>query len=83
MMDKDIIKEDRPVKPWDLLNTKMGRVSNEIADQRYSICNSCEKLMNFPKVCKECGCFMKLKVTLPQAYCPLEKWGQEEKESEW
>jgi hypothetical protein len=82
-MNSDPIKEDRPARPWDLLNRKVGRVSEEIADNRYLLCKGCDRLAPITNHCLECGCFMKLKVTLPNASCPLGKWGLEEKVSEW
>lgn len=74
--------EDRPARPWDLLNEKVGRVSQDVADRRYAICNSCEYL-NKLKFCKKCGCNMRLKVTLPNAFCPASFWLTEEKSEEW
>jgi len=74
--------EDRPARPWDLLNEKVGRVSEQKADKRYSICKDCEYLGKF-SFCKRCGCNMRLKVTLPNAFCPAGFWGIEEKDGEW
>ena len=77
------IKEDRPAKPWDLLNKKVGRVSEAIAEQRYSVCKSCDELSELTRQCSLCNCFMKLKVTLPNAECPKGNWGMSEKVEEW
>ena len=77
-----MILENRPARPWDLLDEKVGRVSQEVADERYSICNSCDYLNKF-KFCKKCGCNMRLKVTLPNAFCPALYWSTAEKSEEW
>lgn len=66
-------------KPHHLLNTRIGRVSKDVAYARYDICKECDKLNSISKTCAECGCFMRMKVTLPNAYCPLGKWGTGEK----
>lgn len=50
-------------------------VPEEIRVQRWEICASCDKLYKPTNSCKLCGCFMKLKVTLPFAECPIKKWG--------
>jgi hypothetical protein len=76
-------EEDRPARPWDVLFKKIDRVSQEVADYRYSICKSCDYLINGPSICKKCGCLMKLKTTLPHSYCPINKWGTDKKHSNW
>lgn len=48
-------------------------LKKEVSNQRYEICNSCDKL-NSAKFCTECGCFMPLKTRLPGVDCPLGKW---------
>jgi hypothetical protein len=73
--------EMKPAKPTDLFNSSIGRVKKDVAYNRYNICKECDKLNSITKTCSECGCFMKLKVTLPNAFCPLEKWGVEEKDN--
>lgn len=65
---------DRPARPLDLFNAALGRVETEVAAQRMSICNDCPMLKL--GVCQECHCVMALKTKLPNAYCPLHKWGQ-------
>ena len=42
--------------------------------ERYSICERCERLFAATKTCKECGCFMWLKVRFEESTCPLDKW---------
>jgi hypothetical protein len=69
----------KPAKPIDLLNPRIGRVSKEVAYARYDICKECDKLNSVTKTCSECGCFMRAKVTLPNAFCPLKKWDIDKK----
>lgn len=66
----------RPARPWDLFNKNIGRVENEIAQERFEICKACPELIQATHQCKECGCMMNLKTKLPNASCPLNKWGQ-------
>ena len=61
-------------RPWDLANPNIERASEEKSNERYSICQSCPELIKLTKQCKKCGCFMKAKVTLEKATCPLGKW---------
>ena len=46
----------------------------EDADARFEICKACDRLLHATNTCKECGCFMKAKVKLKDAACPLGKW---------
>lgn len=68
----------RPARPWDLYNKNIGRVEQELADRRMEICLGCPQLIKLTHQCKECGCIMNLKTKLPNAECPLGKWGQEQ-----
>jgi len=52
-----------------------SKVSEEVAKERMDICEGCEHLVATTKQCRKCGCFMKLKVTLKRAHCPIDKWG--------
>jgi hypothetical protein len=61
------------VRPADLLD-KNNYTSEEKAASRYSICEQCPSLIKLTHQCKECGCFMNLKVKLELATCPLGKW---------
>ena len=55
------------------IDITMGRaVSPEIAKERLSICQKC--VMFNGKRCSLCGCFMRKKVGLPSADCPMHKW---------
>lgn len=67
---------DRPARPWDLFNKNLGRVQTEVADERMAICRECPNLNSVTGTCKECGCFMSAKSKLPNASCPIGKWGQ-------
>lgn len=61
-------------RPWDLLNPKEERVSQEEADRRFEICKTCPHLIQLTNQCKKCGCLMHLKTKLANASCPIEKW---------
>ena len=67
---------DRPARPYDIFNRNLGRVQTTIATERLNICKECPAYNNLTHQCSECGCIMNLKVKLPNAECPLAKWGQ-------
>ena len=46
----------------------------EQAEQRMEICSACPFLNQDYSTCQQCGCFMKAKVLIPNAKCPLNKW---------
>lgn len=52
------------------------KVPSEIQEERFNICLQCDKLYKPSSSCKICGCFMKVKTTLPGAECPIKKWGK-------
>ena len=60
-------------KPWHLLNIN-NYVSEELEKSRFQLCSECPELIQTTKQCKECGCFMTLKVKLEAAKCPIGKW---------
>jgi hypothetical protein len=66
---------ERPARPWDLFDKDLGRVDQDVADKRMSICNECEFIYPISKTCKKCSCIMTLKTKLPNAECPIGKWG--------
>jgi hypothetical protein len=68
---------NRPARPWDLFNKNLKKVESSISEKRLSICRECPQFLAATTQCKECGCIMKLKTKLPNAECPLHKWGQE------
>jgi len=44
------------------------------AIDKMKICIECDRFVKITKQCKECGCFMPLKVRWPGMHCPLNKW---------
>lgn len=46
-----------------------------VADARLNVCKSCSEYVEATTQCKQCGCFMRFKTMLPNAKCPLSKWG--------
>jgi hypothetical protein len=71
------MENNRPARPWDLFNKNIGRVETIVAEQRLAICQTCPNFIKSTTQCKECGCIMKLKAKLPNASCPINKWGIE------
>lgn len=63
----------KPVKPWNMIDGS-PRTPEELAESRLKICQSCKAFRPLTQTCKKCGCFMKMKVQLEKAYCPLDKW---------
>jgi hypothetical protein len=61
-------------RPWDLVNPETEWASDEVAEERYSICKQCPELIKLTKQCKKCGCFMVAKTKLEKATCPIGKW---------
>jgi hypothetical protein len=61
-------------RPWDLINPNTKWAPEEVAKQRYSICQGCPELIKLTKQCKKCGCFMVAKTKLETAKCPIGKW---------
>ena len=47
---------------------------SEMAVAREKICAGCDRLFKPTWTCKECGCFMKIKVRIAAQHCPLDKW---------
>lgn len=60
--------------PWDN-NNLPTEVEENLIEKRTEICKSCTSLNKY-KICKECGCFMPMKVRLEGfgVKCPLDKW---------
>lgn len=58
---------------FSLLNPK-NYGDEALAEIRMDICLNCDRLRKETKQCKECGCFMYMKVKLQDATCPLGKW---------
>jgi len=66
---------DRKVTIVDGLNPFSKRLERRLRRERLKVCESCDKFTSLQR-CTMCGCFMPLKVTLPDATCPLGKWSQ-------
>jgi hypothetical protein len=65
---------NKPVRPWDLFNSKKPKLSEEFQKERIEICLGCSELIKLTHQCKKCGCFMELKTKLADARCPIGKW---------
>ena len=65
---------DDDVKVWDLLNPNVPKSADELREERLKVCRGCEYFKPKMERCSKCGCFMKLKVTLEDAKCPIGKW---------
>jgi hypothetical protein len=63
----------KTIVPW----VKRGFKKSKFAEYRLDICKKCPYLTEKDR-CKICGCFMKGKVNIPQASCPLKKWVPED-----
>jgi hypothetical protein len=70
------MSENKPARPWDLFNKNIGRVTEKTKLERLEICKGCEFFIGLTSQCTKCGCFMTAKAALPNAECPLHKWGQ-------
>jgi hypothetical protein len=70
----DYKKKLGTTRPWDVLNPNAPKATEEEAADRLSICSQCPELIKATSQCKQCGCFMKMKVKLKEASCPLLKW---------
>lgn len=53
---------------------KSEKVNEEVSEKRLNICLECPELIQLTKQCKQCGCFMKAKVQIQKATCPMGKW---------
>jgi hypothetical protein len=63
-------------RPWDLINPNTEWASDEVVEQRYSVCKQCPEFIKITTQCKKCGCVMKSKTKLADAECPIGKWGK-------
>ena len=61
-------------RPWDLINPNTEWAESEVAEKRFSICQSCPEFISLTTQCKKCGCIMKAKTKLQKAHCPIGKW---------
>ena len=51
-------------------------VPEDVKDLRMDICKVCPSWEHRSNRCTECGCQMKVKVSLSSSECPLKKWGR-------
>ena len=51
-------------------------VSDDVRKIRMDICMVCPSWQHTNNRCTECGCQMKVKVSLASSECPLKKWGR-------
>ena len=61
-------------RPWDLLKPSTEYIGTDLAKERLSICQACPFYFKPTTQCKKCGCIMKVKTTLSNAACPIDKW---------
>ena len=59
-------------RPWDIVYGEKADDAEE--SMRYSLCMDCPEFIKPTTQCKQCGCFMKVKVKLKHATCPIGKW---------
>ena len=71
---KERMEQVRDAAELAAANMIPNKVSVEIQEYRYGICQGCEKLYSPTDTCKMCGCFMKVKTWIPNQECPLKKW---------
>lgn len=62
----------KKVTPLTLLNPKAYSSDEQMMVDRWRQCRSCPDIRH--GICSHCGCFMKAKVKLRAASCPLGKW---------
>ena len=67
-------KQKNGSTPLDLLNPRTKRVTDDVANLRLEICNSCPNLIQLTKQCKKCGCFMAVKTKIEASTCPIGNW---------
>ena len=48
------------------------KASEEIYEERLSVCKECELLMQ--GMCRTCGCYVELRAAIRNRSCPNEKW---------
>ena len=58
----------------DTINGTVEYAEKETMKDRLRLCFECERLIELTNQCKECGCFVKLKVKYKETSCPLGKW---------
>ena len=63
-----------------LENTNI-KVSDEIREERFNICKSCEEFHKTTEFCRVCGCYMPAKTWIASTSCPIKKWVKIEKQA--
>jgi hypothetical protein len=56
------------------INEQRKRNINVLFERRFFICQSCPYFNHFNERCTVCGCYMRAKVKVPMATCPMNKW---------
>ena len=46
--------------------------TEELKTERLVVCNSCDKKFN--DSCAECSCFLSVRVSYKDSFCPIGKW---------
>lgn len=72
--EQPVAEKPKEARPWDMLDPRIGRVSEEIKEMRMDACTNCEFFVKLTKQCTKCGCHMPWKTGLPHASCPVGKW---------
>lgn len=55
----------------------MRLVEDDVRENRYNICKSCDEFDKNFKICKVCSCIMPVKVVWTDSECPTGKWSKE------
>lgn len=63
-----------PISQSELVDVAPKFYPELASNEKFKICESCEHFRESIKQCKKCGCFMPLKVNVPGAKCPVNKW---------
>lgn len=58
----------------DIVSGDQFLASNDIQQHRMDVCRMCDSYSERRKRCKECGCFLEIKVKFSYSECPLNKW---------
>lgn len=67
-------KNHAKTSPLDFFRKSTEYAPDDLAAERYSICELCPSFLKISKQCTKCGCFMHLKTKLAAAECPIGKW---------
>ena len=70
------------VKPWDMLNPKEERVSDDEQAARMAICHRCEFLFKPTVQFKKCGCFMVRLINAPAVQYKGTGWAKQDRKKE-